>query len=234
MEIEFNGFPIFAGKFDDLMEKLYQKMKQDQKAAVISANPEVLNYVFSKDYKFDDEYIFIPDGIGTCLIVWILKGKRLKKLTGIDVFYEILRNSNNLDIKLFFLGARDEVIKRAYINAVEKFDAKVVGYNHGYFNDCEEEYIVKRINSLVPDVLFVGLGCPKQEEFIRRNKDRLNVKLMIAVGGSFDVLAERVKRAPRLMISLGLEWLYRVIVEPVRVKRLKKILIFIARSILNL
>lgn len=125
------------------------------------------------------------------------------------------------------------MIKRAYANAIDKFNAKVVGYNHGYFDSHEEETIVDKINLLSPDVLFVGLGCPKQEEFIDKYKDKLNVKLIVAVGGSFDVLAERVKRAPRWMISLGLEWLYRVMVEPVRIKRLKKVLIFVARSILN-
>ncbi|MDO6354942.1 WecB/TagA/CpsF family glycosyltransferase [Caloramator sp. CAR-1] len=233
MKVELNGIPIFAGNFDDLMKTLYQRIKGDQKTAVISANPEVLHYLISKNFKFDDEYIFIPDGIGTCLIVLVSKGKILKKIAGIDVFYEMLRSSGKLNLKLFFLGARDEVIKRAYANAIDKFNAKVVGYNHGYFDFHEEKTIVDKINLLSPDVLFVGLGCPKQEEFIDKYKDKLNVKLIVAVGGSFDVLAERVKRAPRWMISLGLEWLYRVMVEPVRIKRLKKVLIFVARSILN-
>lgn len=86
VKVELNGIPIFAGNFDDLMKTLYQRIKGDQKTAVISANPEVLHYLISKNFKFDDEYIFIPDGIGTCLIVLVSKGKILKKIAGIDVF----------------------------------------------------------------------------------------------------------------------------------------------------
>ena len=94
---------------------------------------------------------------------------------------------------------------------------KIVGRQHGYFKD--EKEIIKKIQAVKPDVLLVGLGAPKQEILIDKYKDILPAKLCIGVGGSFDVMAGKVKRAPVIFQKLALEWFYRLISQPTRIKR---------------
>ena len=101
----------------------------------------------------------------------------------------------------------------------EKFpNINVVGTHNGFFNNDEE--IVNQINLLNPDVLLVGMGAPKQEKWIFKNKDKLNAKVFIGIGGSFDVMSGKIKRAPLFFQKLGLEWLYRLIKQPKRFFRM--------------
>lgn len=117
-------------------------------------------------------------------------------------------------MKLFLYGATANVVKRV----ADNFGETVIGFEHGY---QEEAGVIDKINLLKPDVLLVGLGSPKQEEFIYRHlKDMPSVKLAIGVGGAFDFISGRIKRAPAPMQKAGLEWLWRFLLEPSRIKRI--------------
>ena len=111
---------------------------------------------------------------------------------------------------------------------------EIVGVSDGYFSKEEEEKLIERIRMAHPHYLFVGMGVPKQEKWIYGNKEKLRVPVMMGVGGSFDVWAGDIKRAPLLLRKMGLEWLYRALLEPWRLRKVLKLYRFALLLIINL
>lgn len=139
-----------------------------------------------------------------------------ERVAGIDLFQELLKLSEKQEYPVFFLGAKENVLKEMLIKIKEKHpDLKIAGYNHGYFWDNEQE-VVDKIKNSGAYLLFVAISSPKKEIFINTWKDKLSVRFVMGVGGSFDVLAGKVKRAPVFMQKIGLEWFYRFLQEPRR------------------
>lgn len=156
------------------------------------------------------------DGMG---VVW---GARFlghdvpERVAGVDLFYELLAMSAQNGFSVYLLGAKDDVVSATAHKVQELYPSlKVVGYHHGYFWD-DEEAMVEKIRVSRAQLLFVAITSPKKENFINRWKDKLGVNFVMGVGGTFDVVAGKVKRAPLWMQNAGLEWLYRVIQEPRR------------------
>ncbi|ONI46181.1 N-acetylmannosaminyltransferase [Candidatus Epulonipiscioides gigas] len=169
----------------------------------------------------------IPDGIGVVIASKILKGPSLKeRVAGYDLIQNLMKHGHN---KFYFLGGKPGVAKLAAIRMKKKYkNIEVVGYRNGYFKEKEKRKIIKEINKSGANILLVGLGSPKQEYFISDNRKHLKrIKVAIGVGGSFDVMAGKVKRAPNIFRKLGLEWFYRLITEPHRAKRMLKLPIFL-------
>ena len=122
--------------------------------------------------------------------------------------------------KLYILGSAPGVAATAAVNIRQKFPGcNIVGTHHGYFNAKEEKQIVAELLQLQPDVLFVALGAPKQEYWIAEHMTQLQIPVSMGIGGSMDVLSGNVKRAPRWMQKMSLEWLYRLLIQPTRFKR---------------
>jgi N-acetylglucosaminyldiphosphoundecaprenol N-acetyl-beta-D-mannosaminyltransferase len=165
--------------------------------------------------------IACADAVG---IVWAsrYKGMPLKeKVAGIDLLDRIVELSGEKGWRLFFLGAAEGVAEQAVSVLREKYSSMIVaGIHHGYFKDDDNSKIVAMIKNARADVLFVALGSPRQEFWFFQHKDEMAVPVGIGVGGSFDVLSGKLKRAPRWMIQMGLEWLYRLYLEPWRWKRM--------------
>jgi N-acetylglucosaminyldiphosphoundecaprenol N-acetyl-beta-D-mannosaminyltransferase len=153
-------------------------------------------------------------------IVWAsrLLGRPLpERVTGIDLMMSLLARGNERGYRVFCLGAREEVSKRiAEILARDFPGVRLVGRHHGYYSKDEEPRIVEMIAASQPDILFVAMTSPKKENFLARWGSQLNTIVTHGVGGSFDVLAGKVKRAPPIWRELGLEWLYRLAQEPGR------------------
>ena len=172
--------------------------------------------------------LVIPDGIGL-IYGSKIRGKPLKeRVTGFDLSIKLLEIANEKGYSLYLLGGKEGVAKKAGENILKRYpNIKLAGFHHGYFkgshtgyNNHEEEMeIIDEINKAKPDIIFVGLGFPKQETWIAANKDRLPGKVIIGKWGTMDVLAGKSKRAPEIFQRLGLEWLYRLIQEPRRIKR---------------
>jgi N-acetylglucosaminyldiphosphoundecaprenol N-acetyl-beta-D-mannosaminyltransferase len=162
--------------------------------------------------------MLLPDGIGV-VIASKMKGKPLKgRVPGFDFFVELLNSGK----KVFLFGSKPGV--------ADKVDfPNIVGRRNGYFSGDDVEEIIREINGSGAEVLAVCLGAPKQEIWIDENIDKLDVKLAIGLGGAIDVLAGEVKRAPVAWQKMGLEWLYRVIKEPKRIRRLGAIPLFLWR-----
>ncbi|WP_375740581.1 WecB/TagA/CpsF family glycosyltransferase [Pseudomonas boanensis] len=156
------------------------------------------------------------DGMG---VVW---GARLlghqvpERVAGVDLFHKLLAMSTSNGFSVYLLGATDEVVSKTAATVQSLYPGlRVAGYHHGYFWD-DEEAMVEKVRNSGAQLLFVAITSPKKENFINRWKDQLGVNFVMGVGGTFDVVAGKVKRAPVWMQNWGLEWFYRVIQEPGR------------------
>ena len=154
-------------------------------------------------------------------LVWAsrLFGKPIpERVTGVDLMQDLVDLASKKDYKIYFLGAKEEVVKRVVEHYSEKYSPKIVaGYRNGYFSDDEEKEIASQIAKSGANILFVAITSPKKENFLFRNKDLLsNVNFFMGVGGSFDVVSGVIKRAPMWMQRTGFEWLFRIIQEPKR------------------
>lgn len=228
MYVNLTGYRVYVGKKKQLVENIKQHLCEKQlhkKINIISGNPEVLlnglnNLELNKIFKREDN-IIIPDGIGVIILLKFLRKYTTEKIAGIEIMEEILKILNENFLSAYFLGANSENINLAVNNIKSKYsNIDIKGYRDGYFTKEEEDSIVKEIESYKPHVLFVGMGSPRQDIFISKYMDRLNCKIFMGVGGSLDLYSGKIKRAPKIMINMGLEWLYRVSHEPVRIKRL--------------
>ncbi|WP_295799701.1 WecB/TagA/CpsF family glycosyltransferase [uncultured Microbulbifer sp.] len=159
------------------------------------------------------------DGMG---IVW---GARLlghdvpERVAGIDLFYALLAMSSEKKFPVYFLGARREVVDEAVAKLQRQFpDLPVAGWHHGYFWD-DEKAMVDKIRRSGARLLFVAITSPRKENFIHKWRDSLGVDFVMGVGGTFDVVAGKVKRAPAWIQRAGLEWLFRLFQEPGRMWR---------------
>jgi len=157
------------------------------------------------------------DGMGLLWGAKLFSDQVTERVSGIDLFYELLKSSEHLAKGVFLLGATEEVLEKTILNLKKQFpDLKINGSHHGYFLENEEEPIIRSIKESEAELLFVAMSSPKKENFINRWKDQLGVSFVMGVGGTFDVVAGVTQRAPLWMQKYGLEWLYRIIQEPRR------------------
>jgi len=167
-------------------------------------------------------HLLIPDGVGVSLASRILYSRSVPRVPGFDLFLALLHKASQNAHAVFLLGGHDEIVKTASSRLKQKYPGiNIVGYHHGYFNN--DGPVVDLVNRSKPDILFVGMGSPKQERWIYENIRKLNVKICFGVGGSFDVIAGKAKLAPVAVRNMGLEFVYRLIVNP---KRLRRQLVF--------
>lgn len=157
-------------------------------------------------------------------IVWAsrLLGKPLpERVAGIDLMQELIKLAYNRKYKIFFFGAKEEVVKKVVKKYSKEYSPEIIaGYRNGYYSEEEEPLIAKQIAESGANILFVGISSPKKEKFLYKYKHILkNVNFIMGVGGSFDVIAGKIKRAPKWMQKCGLEWVYRLVQEPRRMWR---------------
>ncbi|MDC1365287.1 WecB/TagA/CpsF family glycosyltransferase [Algibacter sp.] len=154
-------------------------------------------------------------------VVWASKilGKPLKeRVSGIDLMEALVELAYQNQYKIFFFGAKEEVVKTVVDRYSNDYSPKIIaGYRNGYFKKDEEQDIAKQISDSGANILFVAISSPTKENFLYENKKLLNkVNFIMGVGGSFDVVSGKVKRAPVWMQNSGLEWFYRFAQEPKR------------------
>jgi len=215
------GYKIFNESKMNLLKEICTR----DKVNIVSGNPQVLYAGLENERlnkNFNEEYsIIIPDGVGTVLAAKIAKSPVKEKIAGIEVLKDILSIGAKDGRGIYLLGAKEETLQGCIKNLKGTIPGlNIVGSHNGYFDleNCKD--IVEDIIEKKPWAIFVAMGCPKQEIFIEENINKLPCSIFMGVGGSFDVFAGNVKRAPKWMISLGLEWLYRVFKEPWRITRL--------------
>lgn len=164
--------------------------------------------------------VIAADGM---FVVWagrLLRRPLPERIDGIGLFVMLLELADQEGLSVYFLGAKEDVLKRMLRRISSRYpDIRVAGYRDGYFGDDQREEVAETIRRSKADMLFIGMSSPRKEDFLARWSRFVEVPVCHGVGGSFDVLAGKVKRAPGFFQKAGLEWLYRVFQEPRRLGR---------------
>lgn len=229
------GFNVCIVESKYLLENIFYDLNHDVQDFIVNINPEIIVQNYKNEEfkrKLNEQKYQIPDGVGIILASKIKKGNIKNRIAGIDFMNEICEKSISNSARIFLYGAKPGVAEEAKKQLEKKYiGINIAGVCDGYI---DEEKAIENINKVNPDILFIGLGSPKQEEFILNNKSKLkSVKILMPVGGSFDVISNNLKRAPKWIIKINLEWLYRLIKQPKRIFRQVKLLKFIFYVLIN-
>lgn len=228
------GLPFVDATIDELMAALHVQLQKRRKTFIVTANPEIVMHS-RRDEKY--EHVLrqadwlIPDGIGIVIASRWLGRPLRERLAGFDVMERLLQLSDQYGYSIYCLGAEDEVITKAVARMREVYPrVRIVGYHHGFF-DWNDRSLVEEIRSKEPDIVFVGLGFPRQEQWIARYFAQFEKGIFMGVGGSFDVWAGKVKRASEAWQRWNAEWLYRLLQQPSRWRRMLALPHFMAKVV---
>ncbi len=235
--VEIVGVGIDNVDLDEAAGIMSEFLETNSCSMVFTPNGEILLEAV-KDREFEDVLnngqLVIPDGIGVVIASKFYGTPVKERVAGIDLMMRFMKIADSQGRSVFLLGGKEGVAEEAAIKLTEMHSGlRIAGTRNGYFDADSEEKIIDEINSSNADILVVALGAPKQEKFIYRHRDRLKVKIAMGVGGSLDVLAGRVKRAPEFYRRAGLEWLYRLMKEPRRLGRIMRLPKFIALAFVD-
>ncbi len=231
-EIDFFGIAISNRDMDDLLVTADGFVKSGQPHLVVTLNGEMTARAF-RDAEFleivQHADLVVADGVG---IVWGARmlGSRIEnRIPGIEFSSSLLALAERKGYRVYFLGAKSEIVERAASSVLARYpNLQVAGFHSGYFDSAEEADMIHRIQEARVDILLVGMGGGAQEKWIWHHRD-MGIPVAIGVGGTFDVWSGSVRRAPRLVQKTGTEWLYRLVVQPSRVRRVGSIFYFMFR-----
>lgn len=167
--------------------------------------------------SIEESHLVNVDGQGVVWAANLLKIPVPERVTGIDLMWELVAVSQKKGYRLYLLGATQNILD-ALINRIKAEYPKTViaGAHHGYFSEMDAGNIAKKIAAANVDILFVGMPTPRKEVFIQKYLQEMNLHFAMGVGGSFDVLSGKIRRAPQWMQKSGLEWFFRLLQEPKR------------------
>ena len=208
---------FFYKGIKELTQELDKQIQNNNKVSVFTPNVDHIinneNNELAKNIYSKSEYI-IADG-WPLVAVAKLKKMEISRITGVDLMDELLKLADKNKYNVFFLGATEDTLVKLSNNVKIKFpNIKQISYHHGFFDNDEE--VINKINESGNNILFVGMGNPKQEIWIRNNFDKLNSNIMLGIGGALKIFSEEVERAPQWIQKIGMEWFYRFLKEPNR------------------
>ena len=225
MRIDVLGVGFDSLTMAEAVARAKKLMAEHRAAYVVTPNPEIVMACRERAETMqavNAADLVLPDGVGVVYGAKILGTPLKQKLPGIDFIQALMVDMAQEGRRVFLLGSKPGVAEQAAEKLETMFPGLVIAGTHdGYFK--EDAPVVEAVNAAQPDLLLVCLGAPKQELWMQRNQSALNVGLMAGLGGSLDVFAGNVKRAPRAFQKLGLEWLYRLLKEPKRIGRMMKL-----------
>lgn len=226
---------ILGIKFDSIRKSDAEKIISDaldcgSYMSIFTPNPDIVFHAHRSaelTELLNMAELTVADGIGITLASRMLGTPLPERIAGIDLGEFILSCADSRGFRIFLLGGKPEVAKRAARNISNKYPSLTVcGTHHGYFkkDGKENEELVERIKRLSPDILFVCFGFPEQELWIAKNHSGIpSLKICAGLGGSIDVWAGDIRRAPRAVQRIGAEWLWRTVLQPRRVKNILRI-----------
>ncbi len=204
-----------ADKIDRIIEK-------GKPSLVVTANPEIIMRARDDEAFREclaDAQMVTPDGIGIIIAASLLGTPLKQRVTGIDLIAKLFEAAADKKYRFYFVGAKPGIAERAASNIINKYPGvEVVGIHHGYFQ--EDSQVIEDIERKKPHIVLAALGMGKQERWIKDRVQKTGVPVSIGVGGSFDVFAGEAKRAPFWMRKAGLEWMYRLMLQPSRFGRM--------------
>ncbi len=222
--VEICGVKIHQVRLNETINQIEYFIEKNNKQQVCVTNVYSV-VLMQKDEEFkkanNSSGLVVADGMPLVWVSKLFSEPLPERIAGFDLFYGFCKVASEKGYKFFFLGSTNEVLGKICDNIKREFpNLQIVGtYSPPYknkFSDLENSEMINRINEVKPDILWVGMTAPKQEKWIYENLDRLNVKVAIGVGAVFDFITGKVKRAPKWMQRCGLEWLWRLLMEPKR------------------
>ena len=232
------GVPVDCTDFDGVLATVDRMINGDRPGAVLAVNPEkviaarrnpdLLRALVAAD-------LLIPDGIGVVMAMRLNGLRRAVRVPGSEVMPALCAHAAHRGYKVFFFGGQADVLDAAATAMRDRHpDLIIAGSHHGYVSDAEMPAVIRTINESRAQILFIALGSPKQEKWIDAYMGQLTtVRVCQGVGGTFDVLAGRVKRAPAMFRRLNLEWFYRLVSQPTRAARQAALPVFAWRVLVQ-
>ncbi|MBI2887785.1 MAG: WecB/TagA/CpsF family glycosyltransferase [Chloroflexi bacterium] len=231
------GVRIHSFTRAEALARLADFAARDRLRHVVTVNPEFLVLAGGHpEFRatLNQADLAVADGVGVVLASWLLGTPLPARLTGVDLADELAGLAAARGYGVYLLGAAPGVAQQAAEALRQRHPGLVIsGAYAGAPGPDEEEALVERINAAGPRILLVAFGSPQQELWIARQRERLQVAVAIGVGGAFDFFSGKVRRAPRWMRALGLEWLYRLLREPWRWRRMLRLPVFAVRVLLQ-
>ena len=213
---------LYKDNMENFLKILKENLIKEKRTFIVTANPEA--FMFGEKDKnvesllLDDDTTVVADGIGIVKAAKILNINIPERIPGVDIAEQLMIMGNELSKSIFILGSKQEVLDEMCKVLNEKYpNLKIAGTINGYVDD--KDAVFDQIKTLSPDIVLVALGIPAQEKLIYKHLKDFNKGIFVGVGGSIDVLSGTKQRAPKFFINNNLEWLYRIIKEPSRIKR---------------
>lgn len=204
---------------------------------ILAVNPEKIRVLSNDDVlraMFESATLLLPDGIGVVMAARFLHGVRISRVPGADLMQNLCARAARNGRKVFIYGAGEDVNREAAERLRKAFPGiKIVGRCNGYVAEEEMDGLIQQINASGADLLFVALGSPRQELWMQRYLPLLNVKVCQGIGGTLDTIVGTVKRAPAFWQRIGLEWFYRLMKEPKRIRRQAVLPLFVLRVLMQ-
>ena len=215
---ELLGVGVTCAALPDILNIVREYTRGDEKCTILYANIHSINTAVNDiAYRdiIDAADVVVCDGAG---VVWgsrVLGGCDLVKITAADWIYPFCEFAQEEEIEIYFVGGKAGIAKRAREQLNSRYrDLTISGACDGYFEEMSEEELLQDIGAKKPQVVFVGMGIPKQEKWIRNHRTEIDAQVCWSVGAMFDYIANTESRVPRWMYNLSLEWLWRLLLDP--------------------
>lgn len=223
-KVDILGVKVASLTMKEAVNTVLDFISRREPVIVATANAEmIMNATRDPELKkvLDAAALVVPDGAGTVWAAHHLGYKMPERVAGYDMVQELLKIAPQKQLRIYFFGSAPGVAEKAKRKAETLYPGvNIVGVRNGYFSEADESDIVADIKKAEPDILLAALGVPKQEKWLHKYYKELNVPVSIGVGGTFDVMAGVMKRAPLWMQKAKLEWLFRGLLQPKRAGRL--------------
>lgn len=216
------GVPLSMVDKNQLLQNVADCIQKEEMMTIVAINARKIVRVLH-DPMFREQilrfHIFLADGASVAKAT----DYQVDRIAGIDLMEEICRNAAKIGAKIFFYGAEEENNLAAQKNLLERYpDMLIAGYCNGY--QCE--HVTEKIKSSQANVVFVAKGTPAQERWILENAEKTGAYIFIGVGGAFDIFSGKIRRAPKIIQKIGMEWLFRMLSEPKRLKQIPELFEF--------
>ena len=219
----------------EAVDRIAEHLQSCSKASVFTPNPEiVIEACNNPEFEsiLNNSELVLADGIGVVIGSRIIGHPLPERVAGYDTLLALFNKIEQTDLKVFFLGSGPGVAEEAKEKILDRNpNLNIVGVHDGYFK--EDDQVIDYINSFEPDLLLVGLGAPKQEYWIHKNREKIKATVLYGCGGSLDGFSGRVPRSPDIYIKLNLEWFHRLITQPTRAKRMLRLPLFLFKLMIN-